>query len=369
MKRVLFLIPNLMHGGAEKVLINLVNNLDKTKFDVTVGAVFDTGVNKKFLLDTVRYYAVYKRQFRGNSHFFKLYSRRGLYKKFVKGDYDIIVSYLEGVTARAVSGCKDENVKTVSWIHIEQKNKKTLTKAFRTYKECVDAYNSFDLNVCVSNAVKEDFTSLLKLDMQCVVLHNTLESEKIKTLSSEHIEFNYDKNKINLTVVGKLAENKGCMRILKALKRLKDEGIDVYDLTFLGIGPLEDKMKTFIEKNGLREDARLLGYETNPYKYVARSDALLCASYAEGFSTAATEAVIVGTPVLTVKVSGMEELIGQSGCGVIVDNTDEKLYDMLKYYSDKKGELISMREKAFARGQVFGTARTVKAVEDMLESL
>ena len=49
--RVLFLIHDLMHGGAEKVLLNLVNNMDHEKFDITVQTLFDVGVNKQFLSD------------------------------------------------------------------------------------------------------------------------------------------------------------------------------------------------------------------------------------------------------------------------------------------------------------------------------
>ena len=48
MKKVLYLIPNLAHGGAEKVLVNLANNMDKTKFDVTVQTLFDVGVNRQY---------------------------------------------------------------------------------------------------------------------------------------------------------------------------------------------------------------------------------------------------------------------------------------------------------------------------------
>ena len=48
MTKVLFLIPNLAHGGAEKVLVNLANNMDKTKFDVTVQTLFDVGVYRRF---------------------------------------------------------------------------------------------------------------------------------------------------------------------------------------------------------------------------------------------------------------------------------------------------------------------------------
>ena len=45
MKKILFLIHDLGHGGAEKVLVNLVNNMDRTKFDITVMALFGGGVN------------------------------------------------------------------------------------------------------------------------------------------------------------------------------------------------------------------------------------------------------------------------------------------------------------------------------------
>ena len=48
MKKILFLIPNLSVGGAEKVLVNLVNNMDKEKFDITVQVLFAGGVNEKF---------------------------------------------------------------------------------------------------------------------------------------------------------------------------------------------------------------------------------------------------------------------------------------------------------------------------------
>ena len=53
MTKVLFLIPNLAHGGAEKVLVNLANNMDKTKFDVTVQTLFDVGVNRQYLLSRI----------------------------------------------------------------------------------------------------------------------------------------------------------------------------------------------------------------------------------------------------------------------------------------------------------------------------
>ena len=64
MKRILFFITSLAGGGAEKVLVNLVNNLDKTKYEVTLLTLFDVGINKQFLKDDVIYKSIFKKSFR-----------------------------------------------------------------------------------------------------------------------------------------------------------------------------------------------------------------------------------------------------------------------------------------------------------------
>ena len=66
-------------------------------------------------------------------------------------------------------------------------------------------------------------------------------------------------------------------------------------------------------------------------KYMKRCDLFVCASHAEGFSTAATEALIVGLPVCTVEVSGMREMLGaHNEFGVITNNDEEALYKGIK---------------------------------------
>ena len=74
MQKVLFLIPTLAHGGAEKVLVNLLNNLDSGKFDITVQTLFDGGVNKQYLKPHIKTKAVFKKAFPANSYFCALCS-------------------------------------------------------------------------------------------------------------------------------------------------------------------------------------------------------------------------------------------------------------------------------------------------------
>ncbi len=114
-----------MHGGAEKVLVNLVNNLDKNKYDITLQTIFDVGVNKQYINKDIKYKYVFKKLFRGSSTIFKLFSPKFLYKHLIKDEYDIVVSYLEGPTARIISGCPYES-KKVSWIHIEMNDEQKI---------------------------------------------------------------------------------------------------------------------------------------------------------------------------------------------------------------------------------------------------
>ena len=369
-KKILFLIHDLGHGGAEKVLVNLVNNMDPEQFDISVIALFGGGVNEQFLAPHIHYRAVYSKSFPGNSHVMKLLTPKQLHKLYIKEHYDIEISYLEGPCARIISGCDDPNTKKVCWIHIEQRTRKWAAGSFRSYREAMDCYNAFDRIVCVSDTVRQDFLGLLPVDVPTGVLYNTNESAKIMSLSGESVEDSlFSDLEIKLVCVGKLLMNKGFHRMLPIVHRLRADGYPVH-LYILGIGPMEEELKQQAAELGVADAVTLLGYQTNPYKYVAKCDLFVCASFAEGFSTAATEALIVGTPVCTVEVSGMKEMLGeQNEWGIVTDNEDEALYLGIKSLLDDPALLAHYKEKAAERGKIFSTENTVNAVQDMLLSL
>ncbi len=369
MKKILFFIPNLSVGGAEKVLVNLVNNLDRNKFDITVLTLFGGGVNEQFLKPHIKCKCCFKKTFRGNSQIFKLFSPERLYKRFIKEHYDIVVSYLEGTTARIVSGCCDENTKLVSWIHIQQETKKRLAYSFRGFGEAKKCYERYDNTICVSEYVKNDFSSILNFEGNIEVLYNTNETAEILRLSNEKTDTLVDDNSFNICVVGKILKNKGVDRILRVHRKLLSEGINTH-LYYLGVGPEEDNLKVYIAKEGIEDKVTFLGYQTNPYKYVKACDLFVCASFAEGFSTAATEALIVGTPVVTVEVSGMKEMLGENNeYGIVTENDEEALYEGIKKMLTTPSMLEDYAKRAEERGKYFSTENTVRAVENMLESL
>lgn len=370
MKSILFMIPTLGQGGAEKVLVNLVNNMDRTKFDITVQTLFDVGVNKQFLHKDIKYRSYYKKQFSGNSKYLCLFSPKKLFKKFVKEHYDIIVSYLEGPTARIVSGCTDKKTKLVSWIHCRMDNKHAASVGFRNFEEAKACYNKFHYTACVSKWVKDYFTKTFGYKKPIGVLYNTIETDEIIEKSKDVIDdIEFSKNCFNICSVGKITQVKGFDRLTRIHKQLLDEGINNHIYIF-GIGEDKDKLQSYLNENNLQDTFTFMGYNTNPYKYVKNCNLYVCSSYSEGFSTSVTETLIVGTPVVTTLCSGMEEMLGENNeYGIVTENNENALYEGIKRILTEDGLLEYYAKQAEIRGKKFSAKKTVKAVKDMLESL
>ena len=367
MRRILFLIHDLGQGGAEKVLVNLVNNMDDTKFDITVMTLFDCGENRQFLSPKVKYKTWCRRMFRGNSHLMKLLSPEKLHRLIIKEYYDIEVAYLEGPCARIISGCPEASTKLVSWIHIEQHTAERAARSFRSVQEAKRCYSRFDKIVCVSETVEKDFQKALQVSASYEVLYNTNESKKICQASQEAVtDIEFQSDEVKLVGVGKLLDSKGFDRILRITKQLLDEKYPVHTY-ILGDGPARASLQRYIKDNKMERQVTLLGYHLNPYKYIKKCDIFVCASHAEGFSTAATEALILGVPVCTVEVSGMKEMLGEHNeYGLVTDNSEEALFVGIKMLLNDATLMDKYKVAAIQRGDFFSTEKTVRAVEKML---
>lgn len=370
MKKILFFIPNLMHGGAEKVLVNLVNNLDKNKYDITLQTIFDVGVNKQYLNKDINYKYIFKKLFRGSTTIFKFFSPQFLYKYLIKDEYDIVVSYLEGPTARIISGCPYDS-KKISWIHIEMNDEKKFALGFRNGEEARECYSKFDEIICVSNTVKQIFLETSGLNESNVdVFYNTNETNQIAEKSKEAVnDVVFDKNTVNICSVGKITGTKGYDRLARVHKKLIDEGLN-HHIYILGIGEDENKINKYIKENNLQKTYTLLGFRDNPYKYVAKCDLFVCSSLREGFSTAVTESLVVGTPVVSTLCSGAQELLGYNNeYGLVVENSEEGIYEGLKKVLKNKELLIYYKNKTKERAKLFSKEKTIMEVEKMLDCL
>lgn len=371
MRRILFFLPSLGNGGAERVLVNLANHLDKRKYDITVMTLFEGGVNQELLSADVNYASCGLKYFKGLTFFMKLFSPKLLHKLLIKDTYDIEIAYLEGIATRIISGCDDINTRIIAWVHTEFRNESFASKNYRTLRETRKCYGSFEKVVCVSKQIKNCMHRMFGLKEESVdVLYNVIDSEHIISRSLEPIDdCMFSNNTVNIIGVGKVIENKGFDRLARITKRLIADGCPVHTY-IVGEGNQRTEIENYLKANQIDNSFSFLGYQSNPYKYVRACDIFACCSFREGFSTAATEALIVGTPVVTTAVSGMEEMLGENNeYGIIVPNDEENLYFALKSLITDKEKLSNYTSQAEIRGRVFGVENTIKNHESMFDKV
>lgn len=366
-KKILFLIPTLMNGGAERVLVNLVNDLDCNKYDVSVKTVMNEGRYIHSLDKHIHYSFIFKRLHRGVRFFFNLFSPSFLYNYYIGNDYDVVISYLEGFTSRIVSGCRNSNTKIITWIHIELTSKTLFSKGFRFYREAVNCYKRFDTIVCVSESVKKEFIQISGINQNIKVLYNTNNTIDIISRKSENVDdVVFSSDTLNICSVAKIEYSKGYDRLAQIHKKLLSMGINncIY---IIGTGSEIDSIKDYLIKNNLQSSFIFLGYKENPYKYMIKCDLYVCSSRREGFSTAVTEALILGLPVVSTNCSGAYELLGYNNeFGIVTDNNEMALLNGILQMTCDKDTLFYYRNKAKERALEFSISKTIKAVESIL---
>ena len=156
------------------------------------------------------------------------------------------------------------------------------------------------------------------------------------------------------------------------MKKLAEENVNngSFHLYIVGKGEEEVKLKELVKKYNVSEKITFLGFQSNPYPYVKNADLFVCSSYNEGFSTAVTESIILGTPVITTLCSGMKEILGDNNeYGFVTENNEEELYQGIKYLIENPDTLSSYKNLAKLRGNAFTMEKTIKETEAFFDSI
>lgn len=378
-KKILFVIDSLRGGGAEKVLTDIVKYMDKDKFDISVISVFDGG---KYV-DEVKKYAAYRcifpeytsksklKKFINSIRYrmAKLILRRVnpkfIYKFVVKQKYDFEISFLEGYAANIVSGSINKKSKKFAWIHIDLINNPWSEDYFKSQLE-KDMYLKFNKIICVSEDVKIAFENKFDIHHNVYVQYNPVDEKLIRSKSKAKLDIQRP-NKFLITTIGRLEPQKGYSRLLRIHKRLIDLGYD-YELWIIGEGTEKEELDAYIINNNLDQSVKLLGFQKNPYNYLNASDLFVCSSLTEGFSTVATEATILGIPIVTTDCSGMKELLGDSEYGLITDNSEQDLFIGLRTLLDNSDLYQRYLEKAKERSSEICLQKRIREIESLFNT-
>lgn len=374
---VLFFIESLAGGGAEKVLSDLVSNLDQTKYNVTVISVADGGVYEPIVMKHSHYHPVFANDDYQSGGWKKLwyilkykliYSLPApiSYRWMIHEEYDVEVAFVEGFATRLIAASPNKRSKKLAWVHIDMEKNPYASASYKSEAEHRAAYEKYDRICCVSQSVKDVFNKMFFDDQRVVVQYNPVDSVEVICKGKEPVELT-PSTTLQMGTIGRLEEQKGFIRLLDCLGRLKIQGYQ-FNLWIVGEGSQRPQLEALIKKYQMQEQVKLLGFQENPYKYMDKCDVFVCSSYAEGFSTAATESLILGKPIFTTECAGMQELFGDEKCGEIVPNTDDALYEMLENLLSGKWKAADYTGAVARRSLDFDIQKRMQEIEKILDA-
>lgn len=365
MIKILFFIEGLSGGGAEKVLRNLVNNMDQSKFDITVQTI-----NKEnpelYLVPGIHYKAINRARTRIGKKLFSYWFRfcaeiKCAYSLFVKSDYDIEVAYLETAATKIISQSVNINAKKIAWVHCDMSQKSGIAK---NKSRLMKQYNNFEKIICVSQGVEQGFQQVFGKDYPTEVLYNVIDETEILEKAKAESGPDEEKEGAKLVAVGRLSKEKNFSYLIDTCSELKNAGY-LFHLQILGEGPERNNLEKQIHDLNLSEFVELKGFCTNPYSYMKKADIIVCSSVYEGLSTVVIESLILGKAIVTTPCAGMQELLGSSEYGIIVKNTKDGLYKGLSSFLESSELLETYARKAKERGMYFSKQKLVEVTENI----
>lgn len=373
--RVLFLIEALGEGGAEKILHTLVSNINRSKFEVTVVTIAKAGIYANSIpeiVDHFKYIVNYNNHFVHdlfNKLVYKLIYQflpsRWVYRLFIPKNHDIECAFCEGIATRIISASSNKDSRKLAWVHTDLVYNHWTRIAYKNDDEENACYSKFDTVACVSRTALDSLKTLYPTLHNLKIVYNPIDESLIRKMASAH-SVDRKAGRINMITIGRLVQQKGYDRLIPILGELKKQGLQFF-LRILGTGTQEQLLKELILKYGLTQYIELTGFKENPYPYLAASDLFVCSSRSEGYSTAVTEALILGLPVVTTECSGMKELLGDNNeWGLVVPNDEHSLQRALQAVISNPNTLQDLKNKAMARSHDFSLKKLMTAIENTL---
>lgn len=345
MKKLLIIMSSLYNGGAEKSLVNFLNELPEDKYEVDLllfkregmflkqvpkfVTVLETPDNIKKLygelknaklLMPVKLFGtaaskVMSRNFREQKSIRWKYFYGPNIPKLQK-HYDVAMAYISGEILYYLDEKVDADRKIV-WIHNDYRAANLPKKYDYPHLKNMDYIVSIS-DMCV-DILKEEFPEFAD---KTGYLPNITSSNVIKKRAEEFYPEEFETDCFNILSIGRLSEQKGFDMAIEAVGKLKDINRKI-KWYIIGNGELKEELTAQINKTGLQDNVVLLGPRDNPYPYIKNCSLFVQSSRYEGKSVVLDEAKILGAPIMATNYPTVGDQLINGEEGIVVDMSPE----------------------------------------------
>lgn len=365
--KFLIQIPQLIYAGAEKVLVSFANDLVSRGHEVEILESYDKGYLKPQFDPRVSFHCICSNEYtkkyyaslteiREEKNCIKkvekctklVFSKVVGYRKFaeklaaryyIDKQYDVAINYLEIESPEFLLNAIHAK-KYLQWYHTDVAN----LEDPETTDSMIISYEKMDAIICVAESAKRSFVERYpQLVNKTHVIYNFYDENFIKKRAEEVSPYQKAKTGVPILLsVGRMTCQKKYLRFLDVLVRLRDEHFQ-FQWYVLGSGAEQEQIETKICELQLEDYVFLEGLSDNPYKYMKNCDLFVLPSGCEGFPTVTVEAKILNCAVMATDVSGIREQIEHGKTGWIVENSEEAIYQGLKYLLNNKSVVNTIR--------------------------
>jgi glycosyltransferase involved in cell wall biosynthesis len=319
-KRVLFLVPTLSGGGAERVVVTLLQHLDRTHFDAHLALVEAVGpLVKEVPVDIPIHDLKAKRVRRALPGIIRLSRKLEPHVLHpVMGELNLATVFLRSFMPPGVRVLLREDTSPSALNAQGRKHSLYWNWLYRRL------YPRADRIICVGDYVLDDLADNFGIPRSKLArIYNPVDLDLTRRLAAAGGN-PYSGQGPHLVAAGRLAREKGFDVLLDAMPRVR-AAISGADLTILGEGPLRWDLQAQRERLGLAGVIHLTGFQPNPHPYFKHADLLVLPSRYEGFGLVAIEALAVGTPVVASDCPGaLREILADCPLARLVPPSNPK---------------------------------------------
>ena len=370
LKKVLFVSPNIVAGGAQRQLINIANGFHRRGYEVSVFLFYEKGELRNFLDQNMKiFFPSYMPIVKSLRFLRDIHGTISLIRAIMIEKPDILYCRQWPKMPIAIIG-KILRVKTVSVEGNNLEQTLLLKKRpllFRMRRLCAQLS---DIVVVNSQSLAREVKEVFKLDSDVEVIYNGIDIEDIRKKSQEKKTHKWLETERPLVVsVGSLKDDqKGFSHLLEAIEivnRTKD-----VRLLIMGNGKKQE-LKDFSEKLSIADKIDFLGATPNPFPYILKADIFACASLYEGLSNVILEAIALGKPVIsTDHKHGANEIIEDQKSGLLVPvGSPESMAEAIIKILDNKQLRQNLEEEAKKRSHNFSIDKMISRYERLFDRM